>query len=147
VIQDFRRKYSYNHKHDATSLAYLLNELAAADTIRVLTEAPKLTTESANAVADSVLLLTQMMQASQDYDESAFVVQSDSDSSNGGRKGHNRRSGGGNRNRNSRSKSRDSHSGLLTRIAHNAPSTSAAGSIPMCPMTGASGTRSAMKST
>jgi hypothetical protein len=108
VIQDFRRKYSYNHKHDATSLAYLLHELAAADTIRVLTEAPEPTTESANAVADSVSLLTQMMQASQDYEESAFAAQSDSDSSNEGRKGRNKKATGGTRNRNNRSKSRDS---------------------------------------
>ena len=106
VVQDFRRKYPYNHKHDAQSIAYLLQELAAADTIRILTEAPEPTPESANAVADSVSLLTEMMQASHDYEESAFAAQSDSESSKEQRKQRSGRTS--NRNRRNRSKSRDS---------------------------------------
>jgi hypothetical protein len=108
VVQDFRRKYPYNHKHDATSLAYLLTKLTGADTVRVLTQAPEPTLESANAVADSVLLLTQMMQANQGYEESAFAAQSDSNSL-GDCKTQNRRNT--NQSRGGRSKSRNSRGG------------------------------------
>jgi hypothetical protein len=107
ALQEIRRTYKYNHKHDATSIAHMLKELAAADAVRNLNDAPAPTTESANAVADSVSLLTQMLQANQEYEESAFAAQSDSDSSSGGRRSKsksNRNTRGGR----GRSRSRDS---------------------------------------
>jgi hypothetical protein len=55
VLQDIHKKYKYNHPHDATSINYMLEELAAADTVRALSDAPEPTTESANTVSDSVL--------------------------------------------------------------------------------------------
>jgi hypothetical protein len=69
VLQDIRRKYNYNHPHDATSINYMLKELTAADTVRALSEAPEPTAKSANAVADSVLLLSQLMRESQEYED------------------------------------------------------------------------------
>lgn len=81
AMQEIRKQFSYNHKHDATSVATILTELAAADAIRTLTDAPEPSTESANSVQDSVSIYQDLMQAQNDYDESAFAVHSDSDSS------------------------------------------------------------------
>jgi hypothetical protein len=110
AIQEIRRKYKYNHKHDAASIAFMCKELAAADAVRQLSDAPAPSTESANSVADSVALLTQIMQqANTDYDESAFAAQSDSESSTDkkNRRKSNRRNTSRNQ-RNRRSRSRDS---------------------------------------
>jgi hypothetical protein len=87
TMQDIRKKYKYNHTHDATSLAWILSELATADASRNLSDAPEPNTESANAVDESVSLLRQMMQQAHDsdvgdYEEEAYAAQSDSESSN-----------------------------------------------------------------
>ena len=85
----------------------MLKELAAADTVRALSDAPEPTNESANAVADSVSLLSQLMRENQEYEESAFAANSDSESSSGGRKRSNKKSNGGRGNTRGRSRSRD----------------------------------------
>ena len=85
AMQAIRKKYAYNHRHDDASLQDVLTELAAADSVRILREAPEPAQESANAVAESYALLQQMMDATNsEYQESAFAAQSsgsDSESS------------------------------------------------------------------
>jgi hypothetical protein len=49
-----RKKYTYNHVHDATLLQFILKELAGADGIRVLKDAPALGTGTAHLVIKSV---------------------------------------------------------------------------------------------
>jgi hypothetical protein len=85
ALQEIRRKFKYNHRHDAASINFMLKELAAADAVRQLSDAPEPTAGTANAVTNSMNLLTQMLQQAnqqnEDYEESAFAAQSDSDSS------------------------------------------------------------------
>jgi hypothetical protein len=45
-----RKKYTYNHVHDATSLAFILKELAGADKLRAMKLAPAPNTSKENAV-------------------------------------------------------------------------------------------------
>jgi hypothetical protein len=78
-MQTIRKKYPYNHQHDDQSLQDILKELAAADSVRNLQEAPE--PESANAVNEQYSLLQQMMQQANDYEEEAMAVHSDSESS------------------------------------------------------------------
>ncbi len=40
AMQAIRKKYTYNHIHDATSLQGILKELAGADGVRKLKDAP-----------------------------------------------------------------------------------------------------------
>lgn len=82
----------------------MTSELAAADAVRQLSDAPAPSTETANSVAESVALLTQMMQQANDYEESAFAAQSDSESST--EKKSRRKSSRRNNSRNSRNRSR-----------------------------------------
>eukprot|EP00956_Cyclotella_meneghiniana_P038421 scaffold154279_cov36-Cyclotella_meneghiniana.AAC.1 len=56
AMQEIRKRYKYNHTHNAISLADILSKQAAADVIRTLSDAPEPTTESANAVKDTVSL-------------------------------------------------------------------------------------------
>jgi len=44
------KKYSYNHVHDATSMAYILKELAGADKLQAIKLAPAPNSNKANAV-------------------------------------------------------------------------------------------------
>jgi hypothetical protein len=46
-----RKKYAYNHVHDATSLVFILKELAGADELRTMKLAPAPNTSKANAVS------------------------------------------------------------------------------------------------
>ena len=96
AMQEIRKNYSYNYKHNATSLADILKELAAADTIRTLSDAPEPTTESAHSARDTASVYQDFLQAENEY-ESAFAVHSDSDSSNSAKT----------RRKSSRDKSRD----------------------------------------
>ena len=119
VLQDIRKRFKYNHPHDATSIGYILKELAAADTVRTLSDAPEPTAESANAVTESISLLSQLMRDSQEYEESAFAATSDSDSSTG-RKRSTRKSGSEKRDKGrNRSRSRDSRGGGDKRTSIN----------------------------
>lgn len=106
AMQTIRRKYKYNHCHDSTSLTDILAELTMVDTVRNLQEAPEPTMESANAVAESVSLLQQLLQSNKDYEESAMAATSDSESS-GGRKARSK-SRGKKTSRRGRSASRNS---------------------------------------
>jgi hypothetical protein len=88
-MQSIRKKYPYHHVHDDASLHDILKELAAADSVQVLREAPE--PESANAVGEQLTLLQQMMQQAHEYEEEAMAVQSDSESSAGTKKSKSRK--------------------------------------------------------
>jgi hypothetical protein len=53
-----RKKYTYDHVHDATSLAFILKELEGADELRTMKLAPAPNSNKANAVSKyrSILL-------------------------------------------------------------------------------------------
>lgn len=94
TLQTIRRKYAYNHAHDAATVAAILKELAGADGVRKLNDAPA-PTGTANAVSNQVSLLTQLLQqqhraSDTENTECASAVQSDSDSSANHRHNNNR---------------------------------------------------------
>jgi hypothetical protein len=78
-----RKKYTYNHVHDATSLQTILTELAGADGVRALKNAPAPNAGTAHSVANSVTFLNSLMNidSSSDYTGSAYGAISDSGSS------------------------------------------------------------------
>jgi hypothetical protein len=78
-----RKKYTYNHVHDATLLQFILKELAGTDGVRVLKNAPAPGTGITHLVAKSVSYLQAMMDEDTNsaYTESAYSVSSDSNSS------------------------------------------------------------------
>jgi hypothetical protein len=82
------KKYMYNHVHDATLLQFILKELAGADGVRVLKDAPTPGTGIAHLVAESVSYLQAMMgeDTNSAYTKSAYGVSSKSDSSEDKRK-------------------------------------------------------------
>ncbi len=77
------KKYMYNHIHDATLLQFILKELAGANGIRVLKDAPALGTGTVHLVAESVSYLQAMMGKDTDsaHTKSAYGISSDSNSS------------------------------------------------------------------
>jgi hypothetical protein len=83
-----RKKYTYNHVHDATLLPTILMELAGADGVRTLKDAPAPNAGAAHSVANSVSFLNSMMNidSKSDYTESAYGASSDSGSSEERRK-------------------------------------------------------------
>ncbi len=60
AMHAIRKKYTYNHVHDVTSLQFILKELAGADGVRVLKDAPALGMGTAHLVAKSVSYLQAM---------------------------------------------------------------------------------------
>ncbi len=88
AMQAIRKKYTYNHVHDATLLHFILKELAGADGVRVLKDALVPGTGTMHLVAESVSYLQAMMGEDTNfaYTKSAYGVSSDSDSSKEERK-------------------------------------------------------------
>ncbi len=78
-----RKKYMYNHVHDAMLLQTILTELAGADGVRALKDAPAPNAGTAHSVATSVSFLNSMMNinSKSDYTKSAYGASSDSGSS------------------------------------------------------------------
>ncbi len=83
AMHAIHKKYTYNHLHDATLLQFILKELAGADGVRVLKDAPAPGTGAVHLVAESVSYLQAMMGENIDsvHTKSAYGVSSDSDSS------------------------------------------------------------------
>jgi hypothetical protein len=81
AIQAICKKYTYNHVHDATLLQDIMKELAGADGVHKLKDAPAPGIGTVHSVADSVSYLQAMMDADvdTDYSESAYNATSDSD--------------------------------------------------------------------
>jgi hypothetical protein len=78
-----RKKYTYNHVHDATLLQTILTELVGANGVRALKDAPAPNAGTSHSVANSVSFLNSMMNivSKSDYTESAYSASSDSGSS------------------------------------------------------------------
>ncbi len=74
------KKYMYNHMHDATLLQFILKELAGADGVKVLKDAPAPSTGTAHLVAESVSYLQAMMgeDTNSTYTKLAYSISSDS---------------------------------------------------------------------
>jgi hypothetical protein len=104
-MQTLRKSYPYTHVHDDASIAAILHEMAGADAVRNLSEAPTAITEHANAVNSLMsTILRQAEEYATDDDtatEQASAVTSDSESS-----ADKRRSRRKTRNTNNRSRSR-----------------------------------------
>ncbi len=90
AMHAIRKKYTYNHMHDATLLQFILKELAGADTICILKHAPAPGTGTMHLVTKSVSYLQAMMGEDTDstYTESAYGVSSNSNLSEEERKPH-----------------------------------------------------------
>ncbi len=82
------KKYTYNHVHDGTSLQTILTELAGANGVRALKDAPAPNAGTAHSVADSVSFQNTMMNGNtnSEYTKSAYGASSDSGSSEEQRK-------------------------------------------------------------
>ncbi len=80
AMHAIRKKYTYNHMHNSTLLQFILKELAGADGVRVLKDAPAPGTGTAHLVAKSVSYLQAMMDEDTNsaYTELAYGVSSDS---------------------------------------------------------------------
>eukprot|EP00804_Cyclotella_cryptica_P028485 CCRYP_020574-RA/>CCRYP_020574-RA protein AED:0.76 eAED:0.38 QI:0/-1/0/1/-1/1/1/0/353 len=83
ALQTIRRAYAYNFAHTNDSITVILRELAGADGVRKLNEAPSPTTGAANAVTDQIAYLTSLLhqQPVDDTEGAAYAAQSDSESS------------------------------------------------------------------
>jgi hypothetical protein len=88
AMHAIRKKYTYNHVHDATLLQFILKEFVGADGVRVLKDAPAPGTGIAHLVTESVSYLQAMMGEDTDsaYTELAYGVSSNSNSSEDKRK-------------------------------------------------------------
>ena len=81
-MQAICKKYTYNHVHNATLLQEIMKELAGADGVRELKDAPAPGTGTVHSVANLVSYLQAMMDADTDtdYSESAYAATSNSKS-------------------------------------------------------------------
>jgi hypothetical protein len=89
AMHAIRKKYGYNHVHDATSLQTILMELAGADGVRALKDAPAPNATTGRSVANSISFLNTMMNndtTASKYTESAYGASSNSGSSEEQRK-------------------------------------------------------------
>jgi hypothetical protein len=88
----FAKKYMYNHVHNATLPQDIMKELAGADGVRQLKDAPAPGTGTAHSVADSVSYLQAMKDVDtyKDYSESAYAATSNSNLSKERHKPHGR---------------------------------------------------------
>jgi hypothetical protein len=59
-MQSICTKYAYNYKHDKASLKVIMTELAKADSVQTLKDAPAPGTANANSVADTIKQLKTM---------------------------------------------------------------------------------------
>jgi hypothetical protein len=77
AMHTIRKKYTYNHLHDAASLQTILMELAGADGVRVLKDAPTPSAGTAHSVANLVSFLHTMMDGgdtNSEYTKSTYGV-------------------------------------------------------------------------
>ena len=89
VMKAIRRKYDYDIIHDATSVAFILKEMAKAHGVQNLHDTPDVNALGqqgvANAVAESVSYMQELMHSNSSayssYSESAHSATSDSNSS------------------------------------------------------------------
>jgi hypothetical protein len=60
AMQSIHTKFAYNYKHDKASLKVIMTELAKADSVQTLKDAPAPGTATANSVADTIEQLKTM---------------------------------------------------------------------------------------
>jgi len=75
VVHAIRKKYAYNHVHDVTLRQTILRELAGADVVRTLRDAPAPNAGTAHSVTNLVSFLNSMMlnsDTNSEYTESAY---------------------------------------------------------------------------
>jgi hypothetical protein len=80
AMHAIRKKYAYNHVHDATLLQTILMDLAGTNRVRALRDAPAPNAGTAHSVANLVSFLNSMMLNSDtdlEYTESAYGASSD----------------------------------------------------------------------
>jgi hypothetical protein len=102
-MHTIHKRYMYNHVHNPASLQNILMELAGANGVRVLKDAPTPSTGTAHSMADSVSFLHKMMDGGDtdsEYTKSTYGTTSESSSE------EERKPRGRKRNRDKRSKSR-----------------------------------------
>jgi hypothetical protein len=83
AMHAIRKKYMYNHVHDAMSLQTILTELAGADGVRALKDAPAPNATTRRSAANSISFLNTMMNdntTTSEYTKSAYSTSSDSSS-------------------------------------------------------------------
>jgi hypothetical protein len=84
-MQTLRKSYPYTHVHDDTSIAAILHEVAGADAVHNLSEAPTAITKHANAVNSLMSTILRQAEAHATDDdratEQASAVTYDSESS------------------------------------------------------------------
>jgi hypothetical protein len=81
AMHAIRKKYAYNHVHDAMSLQTILMELAGADGVRALKDAPAPNATTGRSVANSISFLNTMMNndtTASEYTKSAYGTSSNS---------------------------------------------------------------------
>ena len=78
-----RKKYTYNHVNHATSLQTIPTELAGANGVRALKDAPTPNTGTVHSVVNSITFLNSMMNidSDSDYTKSAYGASSKSGAS------------------------------------------------------------------
>ncbi len=83
AMHAIRKKYTYNHVHNATLLQFILKELAGANGVRILKNALALGTGTAHLVPESVSYLQVMMGAdtASAHTKLAYSLSSNSNSS------------------------------------------------------------------
>jgi hypothetical protein len=88
TMHAIRKKYTYNHVHDATLLQTISIELSGANRVRALKDAPAPNAGTAHSVANSVSFLNTMMNGNtnSEYTKSAYGASSYSGSSEEWRK-------------------------------------------------------------
>ncbi len=59
-MQSIRTKYAYNYKHNKALLKVIMTEMAKADSVQTLKDAPAPGTATANSVADTIEQLKTM---------------------------------------------------------------------------------------
>ena len=85
AMESIRTTYAYNYKHDDVSLKVILTELAKADSVRTLKDAPPPGTATANSVADTIEQLKTMTGnvLREQYNEDDTVLDYDTESAYG----------------------------------------------------------------
>jgi hypothetical protein len=80
AMHAIRKKYTYNHVHNATLLQFILKELVGTNGVSVLKDAPTPGTGTVHLVAKSVSYLQAMMgeDTNSAYTKSAYSISSDS---------------------------------------------------------------------
>lgn len=122
ALQTIRRRYNYSHVHDTASIAVILAELAAADAVRQLKDAPAPSKGTANAVAEQFSAFAQLLQGAtygtSSDDDGTAAAASDSDDTRATKRGRKKDKKKGTKKSKKREKSR---SRSRPRIKHKCP--------------------------